>query len=247
MAGVAAQYLGVNPTHNPTTVMTELESLSTPMSSTFGVGGSPRSLLYSYAPSFLPPLPESATSWYGLTLTPPPDLEGYTAVPAAATLLDARMCAGYSAYAGSPGTLAQCRASCDASSGCAGISWGLPSAPVFAPPPTATPSPPPPSPPPQPVLDRRRTLLGYEDSSMDGETGMCYLMPSTPSSSIASGAFTHAGCYANGARPAPVVSCVWSRESVVHWRDGEALWPCGTPMQRKRVEWSLAFHCCVQS
>ena len=70
MAGVAAQYLGVNPTHNPTTVMTELESLSTPMSSAFGVGGSPRSLLYSYAPSFLPPLPESATSWYDLTLTP---------------------------------------------------------------------------------------------------------------------------------------------------------------------------------
>ena len=177
-AGVAAQYREVNPTHVPTTVMTELESLSTPMGSAFGVGGSPRSLLYSYAPSFLPPLPTSATAWYGLTLMPPPDLEGYTAVPTAATLLDARMCAGYSAYAGSSGTLAQCRASCDASSGCAGFSWGLPSAPLSLP-------------------------LAHADSDIDGETGLCYLMTSTPASSIASGAFTHAGCYAKGARPAP--------------------------------------------
>jgi len=219
VAGVAAQYLGVNPTHEPTTVMTELASLSTPMSSAFGVGGSPRSLLYSYAPSFLPPLPTNATSWYGLTLTPPPDLEGYTAVPAAATLLDARMCAGYSAYAASPGTLAQCRASCDASSGCAGISWGLPSAPLSLP-------------------------LAQVDLDMDGDTGLCYLMPSTPSSSIASGAFTHAGCYANGARPASVVSCAWSGESSVHWRDGEALWPWGQPKQRS-VGGGLACRCGV--
>ena len=46
-AGVAAQYLEMNPTHDPTTVMAHLLNVATPKSAEFGLGGSPRVMLYS--------------------------------------------------------------------------------------------------------------------------------------------------------------------------------------------------------
>jgi hypothetical protein len=152
-----------------------------------------------FAPSYPSPPPSSSDLWYGLSPSPPPhdvaDWGGYTPVPASATLPDRRMCTGYSGYAQSSSTLAQCRASCDSSSGCAGFSWGLNV--------SSSPSPPPPSPspPPGPSIDRRRTLLAHDEPAVDGEIGHCYLMGSKPTSSfIVSSAFTAAGCYAKGAR-----------------------------------------------
>ena len=115
------------------------------------------------------------------------DWGAYTPVPVDATLRDARMCSGYAsrgAY-GYSGTLEQCRAGCEswATSWCAGFSWGLPS--------DSSPLPP-------FYLNRRRTLLAHE------QTGRCYLMSSMPISSIASDAFTYAGCFAKGTRlPTP--------------------------------------------
>ena len=98
-------------------------------------------------------------------------------MPADATLPDARMCQGYSAYFWSSSTtLAQCRARCDSSSRCAGFSWGL-------------------------MAERRRTLLAHDEPAVDGATGRCYLLSSMPTSSfVASSVFTSAGCYAKGAR-----------------------------------------------
>ena len=162
-----------------------------------------------FAPSYPAPPPSSSDLWYGLSPSPPPhdvaDWGGYTPVPASATLPDRRMCTGYSGYAQSSSTLAQCRASCDSSSGCAGFSWGLNV--------SSSPSPPPPSPspPPGPSIDRRRTLLAHDEPAVDGEIGSCFLMPSTPSSSTASSTFTFAGCYAKGARlpPSWASRCIW--------------------------------------
>jgi hypothetical protein len=132
---------------------------------------------------------------------PPPhvvaDWGGYTPVPATATLPDARMCASYSSYSSSTKTLAQCRASCDSTSGCAGFSWGL----------NVPPSPPPPV---VAGVDRRRTLLAHDEPAVDGMTGSCYLMTSRPtSSSIASSAFTAAACYAKGAPPHLAARSTW--------------------------------------
>jgi hypothetical protein len=117
-------------------------------------------------------------------VSPPPphvvaDWGGYTPVPATATLPYARMCASYSSYSYSNKTLAQCRASCDSTSGCAGFSWG-----IFAP----------------SVVDRRRALLAHDEPGVDGVYGYCYLMTSRPTSSSTSGYFPNtAGCYAKGA------------------------------------------------
>jgi hypothetical protein len=113
-----------------------------------------------------PPPPHNVAGW-----------GGYTPVPATAVLTDARMCAGYSSNGSSFKTLAQCRASCDSTSGCAGFSWG-----IYSPP-----------------LDRRRTLLAHDEPAVAGENGYCYLMTSRPTSSSYQG-FTPAGCYAKGAR-----------------------------------------------
>jgi hypothetical protein len=137
-------------------------------------------------------------------LSPPPphvvaDWGGYTPVPATATLPDARMCSGYSSSSYSTKTLAQCRASCDSTSGCAGFSWGLNVPPSPSPPPPS----PPPSPSPPPVfIDRRRALLAHDEPAVANVIGSCYLMTSRPtSSSVASSAFTSAACYAKGAPP----------------------------------------------
>jgi hypothetical protein len=125
----------------------------------------------------------------GQTSPPPPhvvaDWGGYTPVNGY-TLPDKYMCDTYdygSDYASlSSKTLAQCRASCDSTSGCAGFSWGLNVA----------------------IIDRRRTLLAHDEPAVDGMTGSCYLMTSMPtSSSNASSAFTSAGCYAKSARLSP--------------------------------------------
>jgi hypothetical protein len=133
-----------------------------------------------------PPPPHNVTDWGGYT-----PVNGYT-------LPDKYMCDTYdfgSDYASlSSKTLAQCRASCDSTSGCAGFSWGLN---------VPSPSPPPPSPPPV-YVDRRRTLLAHDEPAVANVTGSCYLMTSTPtSSSNASSAFTSAGCYAKSARLSP--------------------------------------------
>ena len=150
--------------------------------------------------SISPPPPQGPLTelWYGLSPSPPPhdvaDWGGYTPVPASATLPDRRMCTGYSGYAQSSSTLAQCRASCDSSSGCAGFSWGLNV--------SSSPSPPPlPSPPPEIIIDRRRTLLAHDEPVVDGVIGYCYLKASTPTtSSIRLNFPTTGGCYAKGAR-----------------------------------------------
>ena len=148
-----------------------------------------------------PPQGPLTELWYGLSPSPPPhdvaDWGGYTPVPASATLPDRRMCTGYSGYAQSSSTLAQCRASCDSSSGCAGFSWGLNV--------SSSPSPPPPSPSPPPqIIDRRRTLLAHDEPAVANVIGSCYLMTSTPtSSSDAYFYFTSAGCYAKSARLPP--------------------------------------------
>jgi hypothetical protein len=133
-----------------------------------------------------PPPPHVVADWGGYT-----PVNGYT-------LPDKYMCDTYdygSDYASlSSKTLAQCRASCDSTSGCAGFSWGLN---------VPSPSPPPPSPPPS-ILDRRRTLLAHDEPAVANVNGSCYLMTSTPTnSSIASSAFTSAGCYAKSARLPP--------------------------------------------
>jgi hypothetical protein len=117
-------------------------------------------------------------------------------VPATATLPDARMCSGYSSSSYSTKTLAQCRASCDSTSGCAGFSWGL----NVASPPSPSPSPPSPPPPLITGVDRRRTLLAHDEPAVDGLYGYCFLMTSTPTISYEySSYFTAAGCYAKGA------------------------------------------------
>ena len=109
------------------------------------------------------------------------DWGGYTPVPASAVLTDARMCVDGYDGSGSYETLAQCRASCDSTSGCAGFSWGV-----------------------EDVVDRRRTLLAHDEPAVDGVTGLCYLMSSTPSDSGSSLDFPYtAGCYAKGARLPP--------------------------------------------
>jgi hypothetical protein len=119
---------------------------------------------------------------------PPPhvvaDWGGYTPVPATATLPDARMCSGYSSSSYSTKTLAQCRASCDSTSGCAGFSWGIYTGFVGG-------------------VDRRRTLLAHDEPAVDGVYGSCYLMTSRPTSSSSSWGYTPAGCYAKGARLPP--------------------------------------------
>jgi hypothetical protein len=153
-------------------------------------------------------------------LAPPPhntaDWGGYTPVPATATLPDARMCSGYSYYGSSTKTLAQCRASCDSTSGCAGFSWGLN---------VVSPPSPPPSPPPY-VLDRRRTLLAHDEPAVANVIGSCYLMTYTPtSSSIASSAFTSAACYAKGAHLPLTMPLVASGDVVVAQHD-----PTGSPV-----------------
>jgi hypothetical protein len=117
------------------------------------------------------------------------DWGGYALVPEGATLTDAMMCDGYSGNYYLPATLAQCRDVCDSWSGCAGFSWGLPS--------DSSPLPP-------FYLNRRRTLLAHDEPAVDGAIGSCYLMTSPPISSIASDAFTYAGCFAKGTRlPTP--------------------------------------------
>jgi hypothetical protein len=127
----------------------------------------------------------------GQTSFPPPhvvaDWGGYTPLPASAVLTDKYMCDGYSSSEDSSETLAQCRASCDSTSGCAGFSWGL----------NAPPSPPP------PILgERRRTLLAHDEPAVADVNGSCYLTTSMPtSSSNASSAYSSAGCYAKGAPP----------------------------------------------
>jgi hypothetical protein len=124
-----------------------------------------------------PPPPHNATDW-----------GGYTPVPATAVLPDKYMCDGYGSVSLSSRTLAQCRASCDSTSGCAGFSWGL-----------NVPSPSPPS-----FLDRRRTLLAHDEPAVANVTGSCYLTTSMPTSaSNASSAFTSAGCYAKSSRLPP--------------------------------------------
>jgi hypothetical protein len=131
-----------------------------------------------------PPPPHVVADWGGYT-----PVNGYT-------LPDKYMCEYYDYGSLSSKTLAQCRASCDSTSGCAGFSWGVPSPTWFdlnvPSPPAAYPSPP------------RRTLLAHDEPAVANVIGSCYLMTSTPtSSSEAYFYFTSAGCYAKSARLPP--------------------------------------------
>ena len=90
------------------------------------------------------------------------------------------MCGGFFSGSYSSSTLSQCRASCDSSATCMGFSWGLLD--------------------PNAILDRRRTLLAHDEPAVAGETGNCYLMTSTPTSSSVYSFYLQAGCYAKSTR-----------------------------------------------
>ena len=106
-------------------------------------------------------------------------MEGYTPVPATATLSDVKMCTGYTSFSGSWSTRSQCHASCDSSASCMGFSWGSPLPPEEV----------------QPV-DRRRTLLAHDD-----EFGNCYLITTAITTSSVVSGYDQAGCYKKGTLP----------------------------------------------
>ena len=131
-------------------------------------------------------------------LTPPAlhdAVDGYTPVPATATLSDVKMCTGYTSFSGSWSTRSQCRASCDSSASCMGFSWGSPLPPEEVQP--VPPGSPPPLPSPPPIyLDRRRTLLAHDD-----EFGNCYLITTAITTSSVVSGYDQAGCYKKGTLP----------------------------------------------
>ena len=103
-------------------------------------------------------------------------MEGYTPVPATATLSDVKMCTGYTFSLGSSSTRSQCRTSCDLSFGCEGFSWGVR--------------------PPLLIRNHRRTLLAHDD-----EVGLCYLIMTAITTSSVDSGFIQAGCYKKGTLP----------------------------------------------